>query len=129
MASRIFAFVGVGASLVVGAHATPSTFGGSKSALRIPTPTGDPAKDEVNRFKHGVPLSFGRRVFEDVGHVIVASPRPIDGEDRCKAIGKVDGRLWTATHVWRDDICRLISVRRSNSGEQRNYDRDPQGSG
>lgn len=88
----------------------------------------DPAKDEVNRFKHGVSLSFGKRVFEDMGHLIVSSSRPIDGEDRFKAFGKVDGRHWTAIHVWRDDICRMISVRRSNAGEQRDYDRHTQGS-
>jgi len=88
----------------------------------------DPARDDVNRFTHGVPLALGKRVFDDVGYIVIASPRPIDGEDRFKAIGRVDGRLWTAIHVWRGDVCRLISVRRSNSGEQRNYDRDSEGS-
>jgi len=87
----------------------------------------DAGKDEANRFKHGVSLAFGRRVFDDGDHVIVRSSRPIDGEDRAKAIGRVDGRLWTAVHVWRGDAVRMISVRRSNSGEQGNYDSDPGG--
>ena len=84
------------------------------------------AKDEVigDRFKHGVALAFGRRVFDDGDHVVVSSSRPVDGEDRAKAIGMVDGRLWTAVHVWRGDTVRMISVRRSNSGEQGNYDSD-----
>ena len=85
----------------------------------------DPAKDEANRTKHGVPLLFGVRVFDDPAHVILPSLRPIDGEDRYKAVGMVDGRLWTAIHVWRGETARMISVRRSNSGEQRDYDRDP----
>lgn len=84
----------------------------------------DPAKDEANRIKHGVPLTFGVRVFEDDRHVVLASSRPIDGEDRYKAIGRVNDRLWTAVYVERGAAIRLISVRRSNAGEQGNYDRN-----
>ena len=85
----------------------------------------DPAKDRANRIKHGVPLAFGVRVFADGNHVVLPSQRPIDGEDRYKAVGIVEGRLWTAIHVWRGGTLRVISVRRSNAGEQGNYDRDP----
>lgn len=85
----------------------------------------DPDKDAANRVKHGVPLTFGARVFEDEGHLILASFRPIDGEDRYKAIGLIDGRLWTAVFVERGEAIRLISVRRSNAGEQGSYDRHP----
>lgn len=80
-------------------------------------------KDGTNRTKHGVSLAFGVRAFADMEHVILASHRPIDGEDRFKAVGRIDGQLWTAVHVWRGAVCRIISVRRSNAGEQRNYDR------
>jgi uncharacterized DUF497 family protein len=85
----------------------------------------DPLKDDANRIKHGVPLVFGAQVFGDPEHVVLASVRPIDGEDRYKAVGIVEGRLWTAVHVLRGDTIRLISVRRSNAGEQRAYHRDP----
>jgi uncharacterized protein len=84
----------------------------------------DPAKDEANRRKHGVSLAFGLRVLEDENHLVLPSLRPIDGEDRYKVVGMVEGRLWSAIHVWRDDTMRLISVRRSNDGEQREYRRD-----
>jgi len=83
----------------------------------------DPTKDAANRLKHGVSLAFGARVFADPLHVVVASHRPIDGEDRYKAIGLVDGRLWTAVFVDRAMRTRLISVRKSNSGEQGLYHR------
>ena len=82
----------------------------------------DPAKDEENRFKHGLKLAFGERVFAARDHVIVASARPIDGEDRFKAIAEVDGKLYTVVHVWRGELVRLISVRRSNASERRDYD-------
>lgn len=88
----------------------------------------DPDKDAANRSKHGVPLAFGACVFEDGDHLVLASFRPIDGEDRFKAVGMVGGLLYTAVHVWRGETVRLISVRRSNAGEQRDYHRDPGGS-
>lgn len=83
----------------------------------------DPTKDEANRFKHGLRLSFGKRVFDDPDHIVLGSHRFIDGEDRFKALGLVEGRLHIAVFVWREDIVRLISVRRSNASEQRDYDR------
>jgi uncharacterized DUF497 family protein len=85
----------------------------------------DSAKDAINLAKHGVSLAFGARVFDDRDHIVVGASRPIDGEDRYKAIGLIDGRLWSTVHVWRGTTVRLISVRRSNAGEQRAYDRDP----
>ena len=85
----------------------------------------DPAKDEANRFKHGLPLAFGKRIFDDPDHVVivVVSHRPVDREERYKVIGLVEGKLYIAIHVWRGAVIRFISVRRSNAGEQRNYDR------
>ena len=85
----------------------------------------DPAKDAANRVKHGVPLIFGARVFDDEDHIVLASFRPVDGEDRYKAIGVVDARLWTAVFVARGATVRLVSVRRSNAGEQKSYDCQP----
>ena len=85
----------------------------------------DPGKDEANRFKHGLGLAFGAKVFEDPDHIISSSFREMDGEDRNKAVGMIDGKLYTAVHVWRGDKVRLISVRRSNTSEQRDYHSDP----
>lgn len=85
----------------------------------------DPAKDEANLFKHRLRLGFGRRVFDDPDHIISSSIRPSDGEDRNKAVGLVSGKLYTAVHVWRGSVIRLISVRRSNASEQRDYYSDP----
>lgn len=89
--------------------------------------TFDAGKDAINRSKHGVPLAFDARVFEDQAVAIVPTVRTGDEEERFKAVGMVDGKLWTAVHVWRGEVVRLISVRRSNAGEQRNYHRDPGG--
>ncbi|MCP3735727.1 BrnT family toxin [Sphingomonas sp. RP10(2022)] len=84
--------------------------------------TFDPAKDVINRAKHGVSLAFGEQIWADDAVVIVPTIRVEDGERRFRAIGIVDGRLWTAVHVYRDRTVRMISVRRSNDGERRIYD-------
>lgn len=84
----------------------------------------DPAKDEANRFKHGSRLSFGERVFDDPYHRVLPSFRECDGEDRYKAVGLVGGKLHTVVYVIRGEAFRLISVRRSNASEQRDYDRN-----
>lgn len=81
----------------------------------------DPVKDAANREKHGLPLAFGDRIFEDGDHLIVPSIREIDGEERFKVIGIVEKKLFTGIFVWRGDLPRFISVRRSNTGEERAY--------
>lgn len=89
----------------------------------------DADKDEINRFKHRLPLAFGKRVLTADHCVIVETFRIGDEEERLKAIGVVDGKLYTAVHVWRETAIRMISVRRSNANEQRLYDRDTSRSG
>lgn len=81
----------------------------------------DPRKDAINRAKHRLPLAFGEEIFGDPSHVIVPSIRKIDGEERFKVVGQVNGKFYTAVFVWRDDQPRYISVRRSNKGEERDY--------
>jgi uncharacterized protein len=87
----------------------------------------DADKDEANRFKHRLPLAFGKRVFDDPDVVIRSTIRVGDEEEQFKAVGMVGGKLYTAVHVWRGDVVRMISVRRSNAVEQRDYDSDPGG--
>lgn len=81
----------------------------------------DPAKDAANREKHGLSLAFGVGLFDDADHLVIASIRPVDGEDRFKVIGMVGGKLYTGVHVWRGERVRFLSVRRSNDGEERAY--------
>ncbi|TNC16459.1 BrnT family toxin [Methylobacterium terricola] len=81
----------------------------------------DPAKDAINRQKHKLPLAFGDRILEDGDHLLIPSIRDVDGEERFKVIGLVEQKLFTGVFVWRDDLPRFISVRRSNKGEERAY--------
>lgn len=84
----------------------------------------DNAKDEINRQKHGLSLAFGARIFDDPDLLILPTIRDEDDEERYKAVGSVEGKLYTAVHVWRDDAVRFLSVRRSNKSEEEAYYRD-----
>jgi hypothetical protein len=84
----------------------------------------DSAKDTANQAKHGLPLLFGARIFDDLNVIIIPTIREQDEEERYKAVGMVDGKLYTAVHVWRGDVVRFLSVRRSNNNEQKIYDSD-----
>jgi uncharacterized protein len=81
----------------------------------------DPTKDVTNRERHGLPLMFGERLFGDPDHLIIPSIRRQDGEERYKVVGRVEGKVYTAVFTWRGDLPRHISVRRSNTGEERAY--------
>lgn len=81
----------------------------------------DSAKDQANQAKHGLSLAFGAKIFEDLNMIILPTIRIADEEERYKAIGIVDGKLYTAVHVWRGEVVRFLSVRRSNKGEEKIY--------
>ena len=81
----------------------------------------DPTKDAANREKHKLSLAFGDSLLEDDNHLILPSIREIDGEERFKVVGMVGAKLFTGIFVWRGDLPRFISVRRSNKGEERAY--------
>jgi len=81
----------------------------------------DTEKDAANITRHGVALAFGAKIFDDHEVLIVPTIREQDREERYKAIGLIGDKLWTAIHVYRGDVVRFLSVRRSNNSEQRSY--------
>ena len=81
----------------------------------------DTEKDAANFARHGVALALGAKIFDDHDVLIVPNIREQDREDRYKAIGLIGDKLWTAIHVYRGDVVRFLSVRRSNNSEQRIY--------
>jgi uncharacterized DUF497 family protein len=81
----------------------------------------DTDKDAANIARHGVALALGAKIFDDHEVLIVPTIRERDREERYKAIGLIGDKLWTAIHVYRGDVVRFLSVRRSNNSEQRSY--------
>jgi len=55
------------------------------------------------------------------GRPVIHQPSPRDGEERWKSIAQFDGKFFTVVWMWRDDIMRIISMRRSHEQEERKY--------
>ena len=80
----------------------------------------DPRKSEANFEKHGIDFEQAKNLWE--GYVIefVAN---VKGENRTKAIGRIDGEYWSAIYTMRNERIRIISVRPATMRERGEYDR------
>jgi uncharacterized DUF497 family protein len=80
----------------------------------------DPTKSVANKAKHGIDFLEAQHLWDDEG-LVVASARDKD-QVRFMAIGKIDGRHWSAICTWRGEAIRFISVRRSRNAEVELYE-------
>jgi uncharacterized DUF497 family protein len=81
----------------------------------------DTVKAAANERKHRTTFEFATAVFLDPQVVIEDTTRPSDGEQRSKAIGDIEGKLYAVVFTRRGAIYRLISARRTNPKEDRIY--------
>ncbi len=81
----------------------------------------DDAKAATNLAKHGVSFVYATRVFLDAAVIHLDASQPRDGETRGKAVGMIEGQVFTVVYTVRDGVTRLISARRCNMKESRSY--------
>jgi uncharacterized protein len=82
----------------------------------------DPAKDWINREKHGVSLAAAADM--DFDDAVVIEDRRFDyGETRFIAYGPIGGRLHVLWFTMRGPVLRAIGLRRANRRERRAYER------
>lgn len=79
----------------------------------------DEAKRESNLAKHQIDFLLMRQLFD--GRPIYTTTSHRGEEERQVSTGVIDGRFYTVVWVWRAEVIRLISARRSRDGEQRAY--------
>jgi len=83
----------------------------------------DPKKDAANIRKHGVSLAEGDGVLSDPLALTVEDDRA-EGEQRFNSIGmNVFGTLLVVTHTPRPGGPRIISVRKPDPKERRDYEK------
>ncbi len=75
----------------------------------------DPAKSAANKAKHGVDFEEAQALWLDLRRLEIPA-RQMD-EPRFLVIGSIDDKYWSAVVTYRDDVIRLISVRRSRDEE------------
>ena len=82
----------------------------------------DPDKDAINQKKHGVSLSAAEN-FDWGGALYYLDQRNRYGEWRVIAVGFVSSRLHYMVFTDRCGVPRIISLRKANSKEVREYER------
>ena len=86
----------------------------------------DERKDAANRRKHGVSFEEARTVFYDDRALLIRDPDEEDDEDRFVLLGLSAAlRALVVCHCYREDdaVIRIISARKANREEQREYER------
>ena len=80
----------------------------------------DPAKSAINQSKHGINFEQAQQLWLDQFRVEIQAKSMI--EPRFMIIGKIEDRYWSAIVTYRQQITRIISVRRSRKGEIELYE-------
>jgi len=80
----------------------------------------DPAKDVINRRKHGISLAEAERLDWDTAF-IWEDERFDYGEVRMAGWGYIGLRLFYVAFVDRGDVRRIISLRKAHKREYRDY--------
>ena len=82
--------------------------------------TFDEAKDRANQSKHGVSLSEAAKLEWDDA-LIWHDTRRDYGEARMIALGAIGERVYCVVYVDREDVRRIISLRKANNKEKKLY--------
>jgi hypothetical protein len=84
----------------------------------------DPAKDRINRRKHGVAFDEATTVFADPLSLNMPDPDHSVTEERFLVLGRsVRGRLLIVAYAERGPRTRLISARTASPAERRRYEK------
>ena len=81
----------------------------------------DPAKNASNRRKHRIDFEDALAVFDDPGMVGWLCSDPEDDEERFMAVGRVGWDIVSVVYTPRGAKRRLISARKANRNERREY--------
>ena len=80
----------------------------------------DPAKSHLNKKKHGIDFVEAQMLWED--KYSTESSARSDVENRFIVIGMIREKHYTACITYRDEVIRIISVRRAREKEVADYE-------
>jgi uncharacterized DUF497 family protein len=75
----------------------------------------DPQKSDTNKQKHGIDFIEAQALWEDPD--LLEIPARTEDEPRFLVVGKINGKHWSGVITYRDDVIRIISVRRARNEE------------
>jgi uncharacterized protein len=80
----------------------------------------DPLKSQSNKLKHGIDFEEAQSLWSDVERVEIQAISST--EPRLMVIGQWQQKHWSAIVTYRNQIIRIISVRRSRDSEVALYE-------
>lgn len=80
----------------------------------------NPDKNQSNRQKHMLDFEDAQEVLGET-HLVFPDTRQDYGEDRFIAIGTLRGRMVVLVYTKRNDVYRIISMRKANEREQEKH--------
>ena len=80
----------------------------------------DPEKSRLNKEKHGIDFIEAQALWEDENLIEIAA-KNID-ENRFIVIGVIFDKCWSGVVTYRNNVIRIISVRRSRKEEIKIYE-------
>ena len=82
----------------------------------------DEAKSEACFQARGFDFAYAARAFFDPDRVVQADTRHSYGEERFQVMGRIEQRLFVIVYTPRRDAIRIISARKANQREVRDYE-------
>jgi len=82
----------------------------------------DPDKSASNKTKHGIDFVEAQELWLDADLSEAMSKANVVNEPRFLAVGRIDGKHWTAICTLRGEAIRIISVRRARKEEVDYYE-------
>ena len=84
----------------------------------------DDVKSEACLSQRGFDFGYVIRAFLDRDRTIGQDHRFDYGEDRYRLLGKIEGRVFVAVYTMRGPTVRIVSARKANAREVREYERN-----
>jgi uncharacterized protein len=81
----------------------------------------DPAKNEANVRKRGLPFSLVKDEFDWSSAQVIEDTRRDYGERRFRAFGLIGSRMHAVVYTWRAGAMHVISLRKANRREGMRY--------
>ena len=84
----------------------------------------DDAKSDACFADRGFDFTYVAHAFLDEGRIVGVDRRWDYGEDRYRLLGAVEGRVFVVIYTMRGSTIRIISARKANRREVREYERN-----
>ena len=84
--------------------------------------TCDPHKSRANDFKHGIVLEFAQHL-DWANEMVWQDVRQNYNEVRMSGLVPLEGKIYAVVYVLRAESTRMISLRKANNREMKQYDK------